>query len=122
MYINVLWALIAASGTWGLTALGAAVVLFFKNPKQSIFNVMLGFSAGVMIAASFWSLLQPAIEIANSILKTPAYIIVTLGFVLGAAFIWISDKIVAKTLSNTGKNNTDKYNRIVFLSNKEYYF
>ena len=80
--------LVASLGTWGLTALGAATVVFFKVPKQSVLNLLLGFSAGVMIAASFWSLLQPAIERANQTLKTPSYIVVTIGFILGAVFIW----------------------------------
>lgn len=103
MNINVLFAFIASIGTWGLTALGATTVLFFKNPKQSTLNVALGFSAGVMIAASFWSLLQPALELANNTLKTPAYIVVTLGFILGSIFIWLSDRVVTKTLIKTNK-------------------
>lgn len=111
MSINVLWAFVAAVGTWGLTALGAAIVLFFKTPKQNIFNLMLGFSAGVMIAASFWSLLQPAIERANQTLKTPSYIVVTIGFILGAVFIWLSDKAVSRAYFKT--NN--KTNRIMML-------
>lgn len=111
MNINVLWAFLAAIGTWGLTALGAAIVLFFKTPKQHIFNLMLGFSAGVMIAASFWSLLQPAIERANQMLKTPSYIVVTIGFILGAVFIWLSDKAVSRAFLKI--NN--KTNRIIML-------
>ena len=53
-------ALAATLGTWFVTALGAATVVFFKSPSAKALNLMLGFSAGVMIAASFWSLLQPA--------------------------------------------------------------
>ena len=92
---NILFALLASIGTWGLTALGSAIVLFFKAPKHCVLNFMLGFSAGVMIAASFWSLLQPAIEQANVLHKTPAYIIVTIGFLFGALFIWLCDKIIS---------------------------
>ena len=55
----VLTALIATLGTWLLTALGAATVVFFKSPDRKAMNLMLGFASGVMIAASFWSLLQP---------------------------------------------------------------
>ena len=80
MNIAIFWAFLATIGTWSLTALGAAVVVFFKAPKQSLLNLMLGFSSGVMIAASFWSLLQPAIARAENTLKTPSYIIVTTGF------------------------------------------
>lgn len=108
---NILWASIASVGTWGFTALGAAVVLFFKSPKQRLFNIMLGFSAGVMIASSFWSLLQPAIERAEEF-KTPPYIIVTIGFLSGSLFIWISDKIATKIIKKTGKTNS---NRITML-------
>ncbi len=116
MDITVLWALLASVGTWGLTALGAAIVLFFKTPKQSLMNLMLGFSSGVMIAASFWSLLQPAIERAEHTLKIPSYIIVTIGFVSGAIFIWISDKAVTQAILKTNTNdNVDKTNRIILL-------
>lgn len=116
MNISVLLALIAAIGTWGLTALGAAIVLFFKTPKQSLLNLMLGFSAGVMIAASFWSLLQPAIERAENTLKIPAYIIVTIGFISGAVFIWLSDKAVAYTLIKMNDiYQTSKINRVIML-------
>ena len=52
-------ALIATLGTWLMTALGAATVIFFKSPAPKALNLMLGFASGVMIAASFWSLLQP---------------------------------------------------------------
>ncbi len=112
----ILWALVASIGTWALTALGALIVIFFKKPNQSLLNIMLGFSAGVMIAASFWSLLQPAIERAKTTLNTPSYIIVSIGFVLGALFIWISDNIVTKTLfkSNNIENNGN-FKRIIML-------
>lgn len=111
MRITVLWAFFAAVGTWALTALGAAVVVFFKSPKQSILNLMLGFSSGVMIAASFWSLLQPAIERAEQNLKTPSYIIVTTGFIIGAVFIWGSDKIVSHVLLKVNSNDCNSYNK-----------
>ena len=51
--------------TWAITALGAALVFFFKTVDRRILNCMLGFGAGVMIAASFWSLLNPAIELCD---------------------------------------------------------
>ena len=59
MYPVVLLALAATIGTWSVTALGAATVVFFKSPNTRLLNLMLGFASGVMIAASFWSLLQP---------------------------------------------------------------
>lgn len=88
-------ALIATLGTWFVTALGAATVLFFKRTNQKAMNLMLGFAAGVMIAASFWSLLEPAIEKAEEYLDTPAWIVATSGFLAGAVFMWASDRIVS---------------------------
>lgn len=90
----IIMALIATSGTWFITALGAATVIFFKRTNHKILNSMLGFAAGVMIAASFWSLLQPAIEQAEINLSAPAWLVATLGFLCGAVFLYISDKIV----------------------------
>ena len=86
-------ALTATLGTWLLTALGAALVVFFASPDPKVMNVMLGFAAGVMIAASFWSLLDPAIQRAEA-LGQPGWLIATAGFLLGAAFLWASDKAV----------------------------
>ena len=90
----VLMALIATLGTWSVTALGAATVVFFRSPNPRALNLMLGFAAGVMIAASFWSLLQPAIERAEAAGNSPAWLIATLGFLGGALFMWVSDKCV----------------------------
>ena len=117
MDIAIFWALIATVGTWSLTALGAAVVVFFKAPKQSLLNLMLGFSSGVMIAASFWSLLQPAIERAEATLKIPSYIIVTMGFLFGAVFIWASDKAISYAIKTNSGDITKsiKINRVVML-------
>lgn len=115
---TILWALIATVGTWSLTALGAAVVVFFKAPKQSLLNLMLGFSSGVMIAASFWSLLQPAIERAEATLQTPSYIVVTMGFVLGSVFIWFSDKMVSYAFLKANSDSVihnSKLNRVIML-------
>lgn len=116
MHNVILFALLASICTWFITALGSAVVLFFKAPKQNILNLMLGFSAGVMIAASFWSLLQPAIERAEQTLETPAYIVVAFGFALGAIFICISDKVVSHIMhKNVRHIGCDKLKRIIVL-------
>lgn len=96
----VVWALIGTLFTWLMTAIGAATVVFFKRTNQNTLNLMLGFAAGVMIAASFWSLLQPAIERAEATLPYPAWLIATVGFLCGAIFIWGSDKIVTKAYKN----------------------
>lgn len=90
-------ALLATLGTWLVTALGAAVVLFFKAPSSKLLDVMLGFAAGVMIAASFWSLLQPAIERAKLQAALPAWLVAAVGFAGGAVFMWCADKAVFLT-------------------------
>ena len=108
----VLPALLATIGTWLITALGAATVIFFNNPKQKILNVLLGFSAGVMIAASFWSLLAPAIEQAERFLHFPAYLAVFLGFCAGAVFMWLCDKITCKIQK---RHNRPTQNRSLLL-------
>lgn len=114
----ILPALIATVGTWLITALGAAVVIFFKRPNEKAMNLMLGFAAGVMIAASFWSLLQPAIERAARDLKTPAFLVVTIGFLFGALFMWASDKAVTRARRKAvadADNTGDRLNRIIML-------
>jgi ZIP family zinc transporter len=82
-------ALFATLFTWFMTAAGSAPVLFFKRFNQKIMDGMLGLAAGVMIAASFWSLLAPAIEMADGDWK-PA----TIGFLFGGLFLYLIDKIL----------------------------
>lgn len=67
----VMQAFLATIFTWGVTALGASLVFFFKKVNQSVLNAMLGFAAGVMTAASFWSLLAPGIEMAEELGQNP---------------------------------------------------
>ena len=94
-----IWMALAATfGTWLVTALGAATVVFFSSPKEKTLNLMLGFSAGVMIAASFWSLLEPAIAQAERLPGLPAWLVATAGFLIGALFLWGSDKLVSRAL------------------------
>lgn len=116
---SIVWmALVATLGTWFVTALGAATVVFFKSPNQKILNLMLGFAAGVMIAASFWSLLQPAIERAEATSSLPAYFVATAGFLLGGVFIWGSDRIVTLTqrrVGNTQEAPNTRFGRILML-------
>lgn len=89
----VLQALIATLFTWFVTALGAALVFFFKTINRKVLDTMLGFAAGVMIAASYWSLLAPAIEMAEES-NLPAWIPAAVGFLMGGLFLWIADKIL----------------------------
>ena len=100
MDLIVCYALLATLGTWLLTALGAATVVFFKSPSPKLLNLMLGFASGVMIAASFWSLLQPAIERAETAGGLPAYLVATVGFLCGAIIIVLSMWVVGKTGGN----------------------
>jgi ZIP family zinc transporter len=86
-------ALLATLFTWGVTALGAAVIFFFKTVNRKLLDSMLGFAAGVMIAASFWSLLAPAIAMVEEAGGRPWVPAVT-GFLAGGAFLWIIDKIL----------------------------
>lgn len=86
-------AFLACCFTWGMTALGAAVILFFKDVPRKVLDMMMGFAAGVMIAASFWSLLAPAIEMAEQDSITP-WMPAAIGFLLGGLFIWVLDKIL----------------------------
>lgn len=102
----VLLALLATLATWALTALGAAMVFFFKEINQRILNTMLGFAAGVMIAASFWSLLAPAIEMAQSS-AIPAWLVAALGFLGGAAFLWLADKIIPHMHINSKEGESE---------------
>lgn len=89
----ILQALLATCFTWGLTAVGAAAVFFFKSIDQRVLDGMLGFAAGVMIAASFWSLLAPAIELADD-MAVPNWFPAVVGFLLGGVFLRGVDKIL----------------------------
>ncbi|MEG1705843.1 MAG: ZIP family metal transporter [Clostridia bacterium] len=89
---NVVQALFATLFTWGVTALGASVVFFFKKINKNMMDAMLGFAAGVMIAASFLSLLSPAIEMANN-LGMITWLVVFIGFFLGGLLLFSGDKL-----------------------------
>ncbi len=88
-YNPVLQALLATLFTWGVTALGAAPVFFAKTINQKLMDGMLGLAAGVMIAASYWSLLAPAIEMSNG-----SWAPATIGFLSGGLFLYLLDKIL----------------------------
>ena len=89
----VLQALIATCFTWALTALGAAGVFIVKDISRKALDLMLGFAAGVMIAASYWSLLAPAIEMSEG-KDIPAWVPALAGFLLGGIFLRLVDKIL----------------------------
>lgn len=94
MYMSpVLLALFAGLFTWGMTALGAALVIFFKNLSTKVTNIMLGFAAGVMLAASFWSLLEPAID-GSAYLGRLSFLPALIGFLLGGVFLLGLDRLI----------------------------
>ncbi len=89
----IMQALIGTTFTWFMTAAGAAVVFFFKTINRKFLDGMLGFAAGVMIAASFWSLLNPAIEMAENQGMIP-WVPAVVGFLLGGVFLRLIDLVL----------------------------
>lgn len=89
----VMQALMGTLFTWGVTALGASLVFFFKKINKNVLNGMLGFAAGVMIAASFWSLLAPGIEMSEELGQIP-WLTAALGFMSGGVFLLAVDKLL----------------------------
>ncbi len=86
-------ALVGTLFTWFMTALGAGAVFTFKTINRRVLDTMLGFAAGVMIAASFWSLLAPAIEMSEGG-TLPSWVPALVGFMAGGVFLWGVDKIL----------------------------
>lgn len=89
----VLQALIATGFTWFVTALGGATVFLFKTINRKVLDLMLGFAAGVMVAASYWSLLAPSIELSAEG-PLPEWLPPAIGFLLGGGFLWAVDKVL----------------------------
>ena len=110
--LNPVWlAFLATLFTYGVTALGSALVFFFKKVNKNVLDAMLGFAAGVMIAASFWSLLSPAIEMAESLNMIP-WIITFIGFFSGGVLLYIGDKLF-NFFNNRFSKKTNKDNNKV---------
>lgn len=86
-------ALFAGLLTWGITALGAGLVFFFKSMDKKIYALTLGFASGVMIAASVWSLILPAMEYSELLGYIP-WIVVSVGVLLGVGFLYGFDKML----------------------------
>lgn len=84
---------LAGCFTWGVTALGASVVFFTRRVNRQLLDAMMGFAAGVMIAASFWSLLVPAIDMAAS-QGIPGWLPAAIGFLLGGLFLRLADAVL----------------------------
>ena len=89
----IMQALMGTLFTWFMTALGAGAVFTFKTINKRVLDSMLGFAAGVMIAASFWSLLAPAIELSEG-KELPSWVPALVGFLTGGLFLWGVDKVL----------------------------
>lgn len=103
-------AFIATLFTYGVTVLGAALVFFFKKINKNFMDAMLGFAAGVMVSASFFSLLAPAIEMAKNLNMT-TWLVAFLGFFSGGVLLFIGDKIYEYFMSKKG-NSQNKNNSL----------
>ena len=110
----VLMALFATLFTWSMTLLGASLVFFFKKVNRNVMDAMLGFAAGVMIAASFWSLLDPGIDMASS-LGMNASLVAALGFMSGGVILYLGDKVVKYVLNKIKVVNKDSFRRSILL-------
>lgn len=106
----ILMALLATLFTWFVTLLGAAIVYFFKRVNKNILDCMLSISAGVMIAASFWSLLSPSILMAES-LGMNKVLIPTIGFISGGLLIVLINAIFSRKI----KDNSNRKKRCFLL-------
>lgn len=106
--IGPVWAaLLATTFTWLLTAAGASLVFFFKSMHRGVLDPMLGFTGGVMVAASFWSLLNPAIEISETLYPGYSWMPAAVGFLSGALFIYLLDKLTPHLHLNFGLEETE---------------
>lgn len=89
----ILQALFATLFTWGVTAVGAATVFLTRTVSRRLLDAMLGFASGVMIAASYWSLLAPAIALSRELGLIP-WLPAAIGFLAGAFFLWLADRLL----------------------------
>ena len=110
----VILALMACLFTYLFTALGAAIVVFFKKLNKSVMDAMLGFAAGVMISASFWSLLSPGIELSTSQGKC-AWAIAAIGFLTGGIILFLGDKVCNLFMKKFKNNHKDSLKRSILL-------
>lgn len=109
-----LLALLATLFTWGITALGASLVFFFRPIHKNAMDAMLGFAAGVMVAASFWSLLSPAAALSRELGKAP-WIPLLLGFFGGGLLLFLGDKGFDRLLQNREVSHSQGQKRSLLL-------
>lgn len=112
---HVTQALLATCFTWSVTALGAALVFFFRTINKTVMDAMLGFAAGVMIAASFWSLLSPAIDLAVE-LGICSWAVVCCGFFGGGLLLFVGDKLSGRLNRAAGEaaNSLKRCQMLIF--------
>lgn len=103
----ILQAFLAATFTFLITSLGSALVFCFKKVNKNISDIILGISAGIMLAASYFSLLNPAIESAKT-LSNCAALVVAFGFFLGGLLLFTTDKIFSKLMKKKKKKDNSK--------------
>ena len=103
----ILQAFLAATFTFLITSLGSALVFCFKKVNKNISDIILGISAGIMLAASYFSLLNPAIESAKT-LSNCAALVVAFGFFLGGLLLFTTDKIFSKLMKKKKKKENSK--------------
>ena len=108
-------ALLAGVFTWLVTAIGSGLVFFFNSSNRKLLDISLGFTGGVMIAASFWSLLSPSIEYVEmqkemGLIKMPSWLAPTIGFFFGALFLFALDKIIPHLHMFDKKNHAEGFN------------
>ncbi|MBE6148385.1 MAG: ZIP family metal transporter [Firmicutes bacterium] len=111
---NVVQAFIACMITWGITSLGAAIVFFFKKVNKNLLDGMLGLAAGVMVAASFFSLLSPAVSLAEELEMIP-WLVAFIGFFAGGLLLFAGDKLFPILIKNN-ENNSKKRTLMLVLS------
>ena len=108
-------ALLAGVFTWLVTAIGSGLVFFFNSSNRKLLDISLSFTGGVMIAASFWSLLAPSIEYVEmqkemGLTKMPSWLAPTIGFFFGALFLFALDKIIPHLHMFDKKNHAEGFN------------
>ena len=103
----VLAAFLATTFTWLVTAAGASLVFFFKTIHRGWLDGMLGFTGGVMVAASFWSLLTPSIEMSERLYPGWSWMPAAVGFLTGALFLFFLDKSMPHLHINFSENESE---------------
>ncbi len=111
----VIQALLATLFTWFVTLLGALLVFFFKGVNKNLMDGMLGFAAGIMIAASFFSLLSPAISMMDD-LSMNAWVVASIGFLLGGVLLFIGDKVFEHFYESDEKSVSKKRALMLIVS------